>query len=210
MNIIAHRGYWIKETDKNKKIAFERAFRNKFGVETDIRDFNGVLVISHDIANEYAMTVNDFFQLYSEIGQCLPLALNIKADGLQKLLKELINKYKIINYFVFDMSIPDAFLYINCGMHIFTRESEFEETPSFYKSACGVWMDEFQSHWITAEKINSHLNDNKKVCIVSPELHKRDHISAWIDYKELIRHDKGSNIFLCTDFPKQARSYFHD
>ena len=80
----------------------------------------------------------------------MPLALNIKADGLHIKLKELIEEYKIENYFVFDMSVPDGLGYLKQNMKAFTRESEYEKTPSFY--------DEFQGHWITKEVIENHIN----------------------------------------------------
>ena len=47
--IIAHRGYWKNENEKNKKAAFERAFDCGFGVETDLRDIKGEIVISHNM-----------------------------------------------------------------------------------------------------------------------------------------------------------------
>ena len=49
MEIIAHRGFWRKKTDQNTIGAFKLALNNHFGIETDIRDQNGQLVISHDI-----------------------------------------------------------------------------------------------------------------------------------------------------------------
>ena len=37
IKILAHRGFWKEETEKNTKIAFERAFNSGFGIETDPR-----------------------------------------------------------------------------------------------------------------------------------------------------------------------------
>ena len=48
---MAHRGFWISEEEKNKTVAFERAFDNNFGVETDLRDICGKIVISHNMPN---------------------------------------------------------------------------------------------------------------------------------------------------------------
>ena len=47
------------------------------------------------------------------------------------------------------------------------------------------------------------LNQGKKVCIVSPDLHKREYKSVWEKYKNV----KG--IMLCTDYPKEAEVYFN-
>ncbi|HIP12819.1 MAG TPA: hypothetical protein EYG73_08900, partial [Arcobacter sp.] len=124
MIILSHRGYWKNNTEKNLPISFKRSFSNNFGTETDIRDYKGELVISHDIADENNITVQDFFNIYNKYNRTLPLALNIKSDGLQKKLKELIDEYNIKNYFVFDMSVPDGLQYLKQDVKSFTRESE--------------------------------------------------------------------------------------
>ena len=64
MEIISHRGYWFKNSEKNSDLAFRRSFSLNFGTETDIRDFDGELVISHDVANKNCITVEHFFQIY--------------------------------------------------------------------------------------------------------------------------------------------------
>ena len=144
MVILSHRGLWENEKEKNSLEAFKKSFKNDFGTETDIRDYKGELVISHDIADSNAMRVRDFFELYNQYDGRLPLALNIKADGLQAKLKELISEYNIANYFVFDMSVPDGLQYLKQNIQTFTRQSEYEKESSFYSEACGIWLDEFK------------------------------------------------------------------
>ena len=93
MKILSHRGYWKSDNEKNTRIAFERSFLLGFGTETDIRDLNGELVISHDppVSERNYVTAIDFFKLYKSLGDGLQLALNIKSDGLQEKLMKLIN-----------------------------------------------------------------------------------------------------------------------
>ena len=210
MIILSHRGYWKTAEEKNTIRAFERSFSMGFGTETDIRDYESELVISHDIADEKCIKVKDFLQIYKNFNKSLPLALNIKADGLQLKLKSLIVEYNIENYFVFDMSVPDSLGYLNPGMKVFTRESEFETEPSFYEQADGVWMDEFRTPWITPQRIKHHLDNDKKICVVSPELHQMEHLSRWKDYKAVSKDFDKVELMLCTDFPEEARRYFND
>src|SRR4051812_29289928 len=125
MQIISHRGYWKNASEKNQVIAFERSFRLNFGTETDLRDRDGEIVISHDIADKNAMTLDAFLLMYKNINPKLPLALNIKADGLQSILKEKIEQAEIENYFVFDMSVPDMIGYLNHKISFFSRQSEY-------------------------------------------------------------------------------------
>ncbi|MEZ7820946.1 MAG: hypothetical protein QMB51_01415 [Patescibacteria group bacterium] len=208
MIILSHRGYWKETQEKNLPIAFERSFSLGFGTETDIRDYKGELVISHDIADENCISVKEMFEIYNKYDNTLPLALNIKADGLQLKLKKLLEEYKIENYFVFDMSIPDGLGYLKQNIKAFTRESEHEKIPSFYDEACGIWLDEFQEHWITKEVIEKHIKNNKKICIVSPDLHKREYKNEWQHYKEIEKELEIDNFMICTDYPEIAREFF--
>jgi len=205
--VLSHRGYWKKTHEKNLPIAFERSFSLGFGTETDIRDYKGELVISHDIADEKCISVKEMFEIYNKYDDTLPLALNIKADGLQVKLKELLEEHKITNYFVFDMSVPDGLGYIKQSLKAFTRESEYEKIPSFYDESCGIWLDEFQGHWITKEVLEKHIKNNKQICIVSPDLHKREYKKEWQHYKK-IEKELGLNMMICTDFPEIAKEFF--
>lgn len=210
MIILSHRGYWKESIEKNLPNAFIRSFSLGFGTETDIRDYKGELVISHDIADEKCISVKEMFEIYNKYDDTLPLALNIKADGLQIKLKELLEEYKIENYFVFDMSVPDGLGYLKQNIKAFTRESEYEKIPSFYDESCGIWLDEFQGHWITKEVIEKHIKNNKQICIVSPDLHKREYKKEWQHYKE-IEHELGvNNMMICTDFPEIAKEFFNE
>jgi hypothetical protein len=210
MIILSHRGYWKEVSEENLQTAFKRSFSSGFGTETDIRDYKGELVISHDISDENCISVKEMFGIYNKYDNTLPLALNIKADGLQLKLKDLISKYNITNYFVFDMSVPDGLQYLKQNIKAFTRESEYERMPSFYDDACGIWLDEFQGHWIDKEVIDKHLKNNKQICIVSPDLHKRDHKKEWQNYKEIEKELNVNNLMICTDYPEEAKEFFNE
>jgi len=118
MIIISHRGFWREKEEKNSSTAFDRSFSLNFGTETDIRDFNGDLVISHDIANKTCLTLTEFLKIYKSKNTNLPLALNIKSDGLHKKLYNFLKAHSILNYFVFDMSIPDTIMYLEEDMNV--------------------------------------------------------------------------------------------
>lgn len=207
MEIICHRGYWKSNSEKNNKIAFERSFNMLLGTETDIRDYNSQLVISHDIPNNNSISVASFFEYYKEKKCFGTLALNIKCDGLQILLLELIKKYQISNYFVFDMSIPDMFKYKELGIRFFSRQSEVELQPILLDHCSGIWLDAFDNIWYDACLIRNHLDNGLDVAIVSPELHGRDYISLWNLIKSNGLHNY-ENIILCTDLPELALNFF--
>ncbi len=209
MEILSHRGYWKVQTEKNTVSAFIRAFENGFGLETDLRDLNGELVISHDPPSGGCMRFEEFARLYrAHSCQVCSLALNVKADGLQQLIDTVLKRYEIDNYFVFDMSGPDTLTYLDMGLTVFTRQSEIEPDPICYDQIRGVWIDCFYREWIEKKEIIRHVNAGKKVCLVSPELHRRPHDSFWHFLKKNKLH-QDNRVMLCTDFPQEAKDFFH-
>ena len=111
MRILAHRGLWSAPEEKNTLTSFSRAFENGFGIETDVRDYCGKLVVSHDIATEQSEPFAKVLDIYNQFNSNEILAVNIKADGIQNLLSRDLQNYSIDNYFVFDMSIPEQVVY---------------------------------------------------------------------------------------------------
>ncbi len=210
MQIISHRGYWNTEEKKNSHSAFKKSFKMGFGTEADIRDYNGKLVISHDLADKNSLDLDNFLQTYIYYGKGLALALNIKADGLQEKLKVQINKYKLDNYFVFDMSATEGLLYLKAKFNVFTRQSEYERHPVYYEAAQGVWLDEFNRHWINSAILKKHIKNKKRICIVSPELHKRKYIREWEEYRKFEKKTKYTELMLCTDHPQKAKEFFDE
>ena len=200
LEIIAHRGFWELEKEKNTLLAFEKAFENNFGIETDLRDFNGEIIISHDIPSGDEIIFEEVLKILDK--RNLPLALNIKSDGLGEKIKNLLEKYEAKNYFTFDMSIPQMIVYKDLELNFFTGISDICPNGILFNDSQGVWLDSFNTDWFDKNEIQKYLNQNKKVCIVSPDLHKREYKSIWEKYK----NTKG--IMLCTDFPIEAKDFF--
>lgn len=199
--IIAHRGYWKAEKEKNTKAAFERAFEKGFGVETDLRDIKGEIVISHNMPVGDEMTFEELLRLLD--GRNLTLALNIKADGQADEINRLLKQYGHTNYFTFDMSIPEMVYQHAAGLNVFTGLSDIAPNPVMLGQAKGVWLDAFYSDWFGKADILNLLNQGKEVCLVSPDLHKREYRTVWEKYKNL------SGIMICTDYPDEAEEFFN-
>lgn len=204
MRILSHRGYWKKENEKNTRAAFVRSFELGFGTETDVRDCQGRLVVSHDVPEGGEMLFEDLLSLATKSGNSLTLALNVKADGLAAAVQKALSAYPQLNYFVFDMSIPDMRSYLAAGMPVYTRMSEVER-PTWLDQAVGVWLDAFDDEWYDSQQISEMLTGGKNVCVVSSELHGRPHDNLWAMLKKFVQQD---NLLLCTDFPEEAACYF--
>lgn len=209
MQILAHRGYWNERIDKNSPEALLTALRSGYGFESDVRDYMGKMVISHNIADETAQDAERVFQWLAEYQDKYCFAINIKADGLRNILKEFFEKYRINNYFLFDMSVPQMVEFEEYGLKFFTRQSEVETVPVMYDKAAGIWIDGFWSvEWITEELLQEHIAKGKYVCLVSPDLHgKKDYEEFW---RKLKRYDLNfERVMLCTDYPDKAKEFFY-
>jgi glycerophosphoryl diester phosphodiesterase len=206
MRIISHRGYWKSEPEKNSLRALSRSIKYGFGFETDIRDHNGELVISHDIPYDNPLNFNNFLKTNADeiVEKKLTLALNIKADGLAKKLNVLLQDYPLLDTFVFDMSIPDTLSYFKEGINVYERISELE-TSIWQDKSAGILLDGFYSEWYDMQFISDLVQEKKSICIISPELHGRNHIDLWDKLKYLQNNE---SLLLCTDFPEDAKNYF--
>ena len=216
MDILAHRGFWKKKYEKNSMDSFRLAIGKNFGLETDLRDFKGSIVISHDpIINEMNILLfEDLLNLYKKSKSEAILALNIKSDGIILEAESLLKRFKIKNYFFFDMSIPELInAYKKNIKKIFCRESEYESPEKVLNLTNGVWLDRFNgSHQNLASSILYFLKNKKKIAIVSPELHKKDlnlMYDCWKEIKYLeIPKESRKHLMLCTDYPLLARDFF--
>ena len=203
MKIISHRGFWHTPSEKNTETAFCRSFELGFGTETDVRDSMGELVISHDTPRGGEMSLIDLLSLLG--GNEHLLAINIKSDGLAKLLSESMTEYNRANWFVFDMSVPDMRDHFAAGNPVFARMSEVEQEPAWFDRIEGVWLDSFENEWFDSTFISSLIHKGKRVCVVSSELHGRDYSILWSKLLPLSTEDQ---LILCTDFPGKAKEYF--
>ncbi|WHO39978.1 hypothetical protein PMI04_005125 [Sphingobium sp. AP49] len=217
MILLAHRGLWTQPDERNSRAALQGAFALGFGVETDVRDCNGRLVISHDMPTAGAMALEDLLADYDVAGRPGWLALNIKADGLAAGIEQALQAYPGMasQVFVFDMSVPDTLGYFGRSMHVFTRHSEFEPSPPLEQRCTGLWMDCFERPWVDPVDIVARIKRGQRVAIVSPELHGR---TVYHRFWQLLRTEiiraalpadlLESSLMLCTDFPREAAAYF--
>lgn len=206
MIIISHRGYWLERSERNQHIAFERSFQLDFGTETDLRDAGGEIVISHDVPVGGELAFKRVLEIYREYSDgSLPLALNVKADGLANLIKKELDSMPGLDAFMFDMAVPDMRSYFEVGIPVFTRMSEVEREPVWLDRSAGVWLDSFGPTWFDSGVIGELLATGKRVCVVSSELHQREPQDLWA---MLATHAAAPNLLLCTDRPEHARDFF--
>jgi glycerophosphoryl diester phosphodiesterase len=205
MDILAHRGLWTEPAEQNALDACMEAWRAGFGIETDIRDRPGELIVSHDPPGPDSLTnLETLLAHHRDTDPSVPLALNIKSCGLATKVAKALADAGTTTAFVFDLAVPDALAYLEAGVPVYTRHSEVEPQPALYERAEGVWLDSFGPEWWSADTIVTHVAAGKKVAVVSPELHKRSHLPIW---ETLVKRRIHSlpGVSICTDYPRLAQ-----
>ncbi|MDC4226495.1 MAG: hypothetical protein MPW15_20170 [Candidatus Manganitrophus sp.] len=134
--------------------------------------------------------------------------MNVKADGLHERLDQMLQAHGVDNYFVFDMALPDTFGYLKKRMPFAVRLSEYEDGKHLLKYTNTVWLDAFEREWYSIADISALLNSGKRVCVVSPELHRRSHVQLW-ERLASVPAGLAKNLYMCTDLFEQAQEAFN-
>ena len=205
--VLAHRGFWNVPDEKNSIGALIKAIELGFGLEYDIRDQEGQIVLSHDLPVGKQETLQNFLGRASEVkGEFALQAINIKSDGLsEKLSLDFSSQLEKYPHFFFDMSFVESVKFRSKNLNFAPRMSEFEVLNANDDGALYIWVDAIVSDWwVNGDYDLFSLFANKIPVFVSPELHGRPHEIAW---KWLNRAATlGFDFHICTDFPLDAEN----
>ena len=167
------------------------------GVEIDLRDSNNKIIVTHDPYTN-GVEFEEYIKNYSHSF----IILNIKSEGIEYKIKEILNKYNITNYFFLDSSFPMIYKLANSGeSNIAIRLSEFEDINTVLNLknlVKWVWVDCFTKFVIDNEKYELLKNAGFKLCLVSPELHNLNRISEIEQYKKYIIDNDMHFDMICT------------
>jgi len=185
-----------------------RALRAGFGIETDIRDRGGKIVVSHDPPLLGSLLFSGLLADWRDQGILTgrSLALNVKSDGLLPLLAPLRADLERSDHFFFDMSFPQMLAYSRAGLPVSIRISEFEPVPVHLTGDLGMagkyWLDGFESDWWIGDVTIENLVKESRLTVISPEIHGRDPFRVWDWFFQ--RLSAGCDLYLCTDLPVEV------
>jgi hypothetical protein len=150
------------------------------GIEFDIRDTNGRIVVQHDPFND-GQDFTDFVKF------CVPnkmYIVNVKSEGIEAAAIATMDAHGLTDFFLLDCSIPMMVRLGRSGeKRMAVRYSEYESLDTVRAMApfvSWVWVDTFSvlplTHALAAEIRGLGL----KMCLVSPELQgQQDKVSVY-------------------------------
>jgi hypothetical protein len=171
-----------------------------FGVEIDIRTNGSELIINHD-PFESGTVFSDWLENYSHNF----LVINVKEDGLEAFVLDLLKKHNVKEFFFLDQPIPSLFKSSKLWPKFCcARVSDIESIDTVLNLNVGwAWFDSLNGDWSYMDMAFKKLSGlNVKKCLVSPELHRLDSDSEVLNLKRLIVDLEIEFDAVCTKFPE--------
>ena len=145
-------------------------FTTADGIEFDIRDSAGELIVQHD-PFQSGQPFKEF------VRHCVPskfYIVNVKSEGIELEAIRILEEAGCRNFFLLDCSIPSIIRLGKRGeRRIAARFSEFEAIETVERLApfiSWVWIDVFTSLPISREVLDHLHGLGLQTCLVSPEL----------------------------------------
>ena len=166
MLIIRHRFHDLDEI--NQEVAFD-------GAEIDIRTLNGELIVEHDPFKSGPKLLDWLTRFRGGF-----IIANVKEEGLEPYIVQMLSDANIKNYFILDESVPLIIKNCKAGNPNFgIRVSKWEPAIAAIKimehispSPKWIWLDTFDAHLpIENQELVDLVSVGAKICLVSPELH---------------------------------------
>ncbi len=192
IELIAHRKNTIEDLKQTEPC---------YGIEMDIRSNNGELVVHHDPFAQGCL-FKDWLKHY----QHQTLILNVKEEGLEQAVLELVQKHKVEKYFFLDQSFPFLVKWANKGeKNLAVRLSEYESIETVLTLAGKVkwvWVDCFTRFPLSNDSAQKLKAAGFSLCLVSPELQGRDSATEIPSLHRLLTKDAIEFNAICTKQPK--------
>ena len=200
MKFISHRRNTIEEL---------KATPRDYGIEVDIRSNDGKLIIHHD-----PLASGEDFEAWLKHYHHGTLILNVKEEGLEARLIDLMQQHHITDYFFLDQSFPFLIKWSKLGeRHCAVRVSEFESIETALTLAGKidwVWVDCFTHFPLTGSDAKRLQEAGFKLCLVSPELQGRPAEVEIPLLANLLRERLIKPEAICTKQPELWKEYLQN
>lgn len=190
MIIVKHRVNTIKDLKKTDK---------NFGIEIDLRSNQSDIYLHHDPFKK-----GELFNKWAKSFKHKILVLNVKEEGLEYKILQILKRNKIKKFFFHDQTFSSLLKNMR-KTHVSIRYSEYEslqKTNYLFKKIKWIWIDNFNKIKLEKKFYRELKKNNVKICLVSPELVK---IKRMREIKKVISFLKKNNFKIdavCTKKPK--------
>ena len=189
MIVVKHR---VNKSKDLKKLSF------KLGVEIDLRSHKNQIYLHHDPFKK-----GERFSKWIKNFNHKLIVLNVKEEGLEKKILQILKKNKIRNFFFHDQTFSSLLKNMDITK-VSVRYSEYEELKKvnkLFNFIKWLWVDNFSEIKID-KKFYAFLKKKRvKICIVSPELVKKKRVK---EINKIIKYFKVNNFKIdavCTKRP---------
>ena len=158
MILIKHRVNKIKDLKKLDRV---------YGVEIDIRSKGKKLYLHHD-----PYVRGESFTTWLKYYNHKIIVLNVKEEGLESQIIEILKKNKINNFFFHDQTFSTLLKNMN-NTKVSIRFSEYEDLKNknfLFKKITWLWCDNFTRIDLKYNFLKYLKRKKVKICLVSPEL----------------------------------------
>ena len=194
VKILSHRAN-VEGSDKyreNRAIACTECLNLGFGLELDVRNYMNSLYAKHDLV--MSQGEQSWLELVTVISSYpnLPVAINIKDTGAERAIINSIRNLDKNSVFLFDLELvvgiekynelSSVYHELDPRMNIAMRVSDRGETieRAVKSQNTVVWLDEFDSFWVSHDTLEELTKAGKIVYVVAPDLHKHSvQVSIW-------------------------------
>jgi hypothetical protein len=178
---------------------------SNYGVEIDLRSQNQQIIMSHDPYTFDSTLFTEWIKFYKHS----MLVLNIKEEGIEQKVFEIIKNANITDFFFLDQSFPFIVKTLASGEdRIALRLSDYESINTLERTfqisqlkPHWVWIDSFTGNWEHLTELPKIKSMGYKICIASPELHQR---SLDLELEYILKLANFSQIdAVCTKYPEK-------
>ena len=191
MMLIAHRRNTVAEL---------QATPTQYGVEVDVRSVGQQLVIHHD-----PFLNGEDFVAWLDHYRHGTLILNVKEEGLEQRLVDLMAARGIEDFFFLDQSFPFLIKTARQGeRRCAVRVSEYEQLDTALSLAGKidwVWVDCFSRFPLSDSDAFKLHEAGFKLCLVSPELQQRTDPGEIPALRQLLAERRITPAAVCTKWP---------
>ena len=154
---------------RRNTIELIRETPKEFGIEIDIRSDKNELIVHHD-PYENGIKFKKLIKYFNHKF----LILNVKEEGLEEYILEIMKENNIRSYFFLDQSFPFLLKTAKGGEHrCAVRVSEYESIHTAFTLrglVKWIWIDIFTKLPINNYEYKKLKEYGFKLCLVSPEL----------------------------------------